>query len=93
MHDLLHDLSSYVAQNDYCLIEDINNTNKFENARHVSILDHKLSVDAAKVFLHKLSNNMQTINFSLKYWQGDESYGININESLVKTCILRFKHL
>nr|XP_023891380.1 disease resistance protein RGA2-like [Quercus suber] len=39
MHDLLHDLSLYVAQNDYCLIEDINNTNKFEKARHVSILD------------------------------------------------------
>ncbi|XP_050242488.1 disease resistance protein RGA2-like [Quercus robur] len=46
MHDLLHDLSLYVAQNDYCLIEDINHTNKFEKARHVSILDHKLSVDA-----------------------------------------------
>ncbi|XP_065618008.1 putative disease resistance protein RGA1 [Quercus suber] len=26
MHDLLHDLSLYVAQNDYCLIEDTNHT-------------------------------------------------------------------
>ena len=42
MHDLLHDLSLYVAQNDYCLIEDTNKTNKFEKARHVSILDRKL---------------------------------------------------
>ena len=93
MHDLLHDLSLYVAQNDYCLIEDINNTNKFEKARHVSILDHKFSVDAVITLLHTLSNNMQTINFSFKYYQGDESPGININESLVETCISRFKHL
>ena len=92
MHDLLHDLSLYVAQNDYCLIEDNNNANKFEKARHASILDHKLGVDATRTLLHKLSNNMQTINFSFKYWQ-DESPGININESLVKTCIMRFKHL
>ncbi|XP_065634570.1 putative disease resistance protein RGA1 [Quercus suber] len=93
MHDLLHDLSLYVAQNDYCLIEDTNKPNKFENARHVSILDHKLSVDAAITLLHKSSNNMQTINFSLKEMEEDENPGININESLVKTCILRFKHL
>ena len=93
MHDLLHDLSLYVAQNDYCLIEDTNNTNKFEKARHVSILDHKLSVDAVITLLHTLSSNMQTINFSFKYYQGDESAGININESLVQTCILKFKHL
>ena len=93
MHDLLHDLSLYVAQNDYCLIEDTNNTNNFEKDRHVSVLDHKLSVDAAITLLHKMSNNMQTINFSLKDWQGDESAGININESLVQTCILKFKHL
>ncbi|XP_050245666.1 putative disease resistance protein RGA1 isoform X4 [Quercus robur] len=98
MHDLLHDLSLYVAQNDYCLIEDTNNTSKFEKARHVSILDHKLGVDATITFLHKLSNNVQTINFSF-----DDEWGrfinfsfhdsININESLVKTCISRFKHL
>ncbi|XP_075639512.1 putative disease resistance protein RGA1 [Castanea sativa] len=93
MHDLLHDLSSYVAQNDYCLIQDTNKTNNFEKARHVSILDHKLSVDAAITLLKKLSNNMQTINFSFKYWPGDEGLGININETLVETCILRFKHL
>ena len=37
IHDLLHDLSLYVAQNDYCLIENTNNTNNFEMARHVSI--------------------------------------------------------
>ena len=51
MHDLLHDLSLYVAQNDYCLIEDTNNTNKYEKARHVSILDHKWGVDATITFL------------------------------------------
>ncbi|KAM4080067.1 hypothetical protein ACB094_09G163300 [Castanea mollissima] len=81
MHDLLHDLSLYVAQNDYCLIQDTSKTNKFEKARHISILDHKLGVDATITFLHKLSNNMRTINFS------------NMNESLVETCISRFKHL
>ncbi|KAM4091806.1 hypothetical protein ACJW30_09G163700 [Castanea mollissima] len=91
MHDLLHDLSLYVAQNDYCLIEDTNNTNKFEKARHVSILDHKLGVDATITFLHKLSNNMRTINFSFDNWGHFDS--ININESLVETCISRFKHL
>ncbi|KAK4538941.1 hypothetical protein RGQ29_032144 [Quercus rubra] len=64
MHDLLHDLSLYVAQNDYCLIEDTNNTNKFEKARH-------------------------TINFSFYAW----GKSIDINESLVETCISRFKHL
>ncbi|KAM3738937.1 hypothetical protein ACB098_09G167300 [Castanea mollissima] len=91
MHDLLHDLSLYVAQNDYCLIEDTNNTNKFEKARHISILDHKLGVDARITFLHKLSNNMRTINFSFDVWGDFDS--IDINESLVETCISRFKHL
>nr|XP_023914958.1 putative disease resistance protein RGA3 [Quercus suber]XP_023914959.1 putative disease resistance protein RGA3 [Quercus suber] len=93
MHDLLHDLSLYVAQNDYCLIEDTNHTSKFEKARHVSILDHKLSVDEVTTLLHKLSNNMRTINFSFNNWEGDEGPVININKSLVETCILRFKHL
>ncbi|KAM3691022.1 hypothetical protein ACB094_09G163100 [Castanea mollissima] len=91
MHDLLHDLSLYVAQNDYCLIEDTNNTNKFEKARYVSILDHKLGVDATITFLHKLSNNVRTINFLFDDWGKSDS--ININESLVETCISRFKHL
>nr|XP_023890111.1 putative disease resistance protein RGA3 isoform X1 [Quercus suber]XP_023890112.1 putative disease resistance protein RGA3 isoform X2 [Quercus suber] len=91
MHDLLHDLSLYVAQNDYCLIEDTDNTNKFEKARHVSILDHELGVDATITFLHKLSNNMRTINFSFDDWGQFDSF--NVYESLVKTCILRFKHL
>ena len=68
MHYLLHDLSSYVAQNDYCLIEDTNNTNKFEKARHVSILDLKWGVDTTITFLHKLTNIMQTINFSFGDW-------------------------
>ncbi|KAM4091808.1 hypothetical protein ACJW30_09G163800 [Castanea mollissima] len=91
MHDLLHDLSLCVAQNDYCLIEDTKNTNNFEKARHVSILDHKWGVDAIITFLHKLNNNMRTINFSLDDWVQFDS--INISESLVKTCISRFKHL
>ena len=91
MHDLLHDLSLYVAQSDYCLIEDTNNTNKFEKVRHISILDHKWGVDATKTFLHKLSNKMRTINFSFDDWGQFDS--ININESLVETCISRFKHL
>ncbi|KAL4607731.1 hypothetical protein ACB092_09G196300 [Castanea dentata] len=96
MHDLLHDLALYVAQNDYCLVENINNTNKFEKSRHVSILDHKLGVDARITFLHKLSNNTRTINFSCEDWAKYEEDGlasININESLVETCISRFKHL
>ncbi|KAM3738941.1 hypothetical protein ACB098_09G167700 [Castanea mollissima] len=91
MHDLLHDLSLCVAQNDYCLIEDTKNPNNFEKARHVSILDHKWGVDAIITFLHKLNNNMRTINFSLDDWVQFDS--INISESLVKTCISRFKHL
>ncbi|XP_030949503.1 putative disease resistance protein RGA3 [Quercus lobata] len=91
MHDLLHDLSLYVAQNDYCLIEDTNNTNKFEKARHVSILDRECGVDATVTFLHKLSNNMRTINFSTD--DRGQIDSININESLVETCISRFKHL
>ncbi|KAF3946675.1 hypothetical protein CMV_027085 [Castanea mollissima] len=44
-----------------------NDTKKFEKAekaRYVSILDHKLGVDATITSLHKLSNNMRTINFS-----------------------------
>ncbi|KAM3738939.1 hypothetical protein ACB098_09G167500 [Castanea mollissima] len=93
MHDLLHDLSLSVAQNDYCLIEDTNDTKKFEKAekaRYVSILDRKLGVDATITSLHKLSNNMRTINFSFG-WGGFDS--INIGESLVETCISRFKHL
>ncbi|KAM3691032.1 hypothetical protein ACJW31_09G164900 [Castanea mollissima] len=88
MHDLLHDLSLSVAQNDYCLIEDTNDTKKFEKAekaRYVSILDHKLGVDATITSLHKLSNNMRTINFSFG-WGG-------FDESLVETCMSRFKHL
>ncbi|KAL4607729.1 hypothetical protein ACB092_09G196100 [Castanea dentata] len=91
MHDLLHDLSVCVAQNDYCLIEDTKNTNNFEKARCVSILDHKRGVDAIITFLHKLSNNTRTINFSLDDWVQFDS--INISESLVETCISRFKHL
>ncbi|KAM3691050.1 hypothetical protein ACJW31_09G165500 [Castanea mollissima] len=79
MHDLLHDLALYVAQDDYCLVENINNTNKFEKSRHISILDHKLGVDARITFLHKLKE--------------DGLASININESLVETCISRFKHL
>ena len=50
---------------------------------------HKLGVDATITFLHKLSNNMQTINFSFYAW----GKSIDINESLVETCISRFKHL
>ncbi|XP_075639509.1 putative disease resistance protein RGA1 [Castanea sativa] len=91
MHDLLHDLSLCVAQNDYFLIEDTKNTNNVEKARHVSILDHKWGVDATITFLHKLSNNMRTINFSFDDWGHYDN--ININESLVETCISRFKHL
>ncbi|KAL4597183.1 hypothetical protein ACB092_12G216700 [Castanea dentata] len=93
MHDLLHDLSLYVAQNDYCLIEDSNNTNKFENARYISILDHNLGVDAVITFSHKLSNKMRTIQFSCEEWDEDVSTSTIINESLVETCISRFKHL
>ncbi|KAM3738942.1 hypothetical protein ACB098_09G167800 [Castanea mollissima] len=84
MHDLLHDLALYVAQDDYCLVENINNTNKFEKSRHISILDHKLGVDARITILHKL-------NWA-KY-EEDGLASININESLVETCISRFKHL
>ena len=91
MHDLLHDISLYVAQNDYCLIEDTNNTNKYEKARHVSILDHKWGVDATITFLHKLSNNIRTINFSFD--DRGQFDSIDINGSLVETCISRFKHL
>ncbi|KAM3738928.1 hypothetical protein ACB098_09G166400 [Castanea mollissima] len=91
MHDLLHDLSLCVAQNDYFLIEDTKNTNNFEKARHVSIMDHKWGVDATITFLRKLSNNVRTINFSFDDWGHSDC--ININESLVETCISRFKHL
>ncbi|KAK7828311.1 putative disease resistance protein rpp1 [Quercus suber] len=72
MHDLLHDLSLYVGQNDYCLIENTHGTSNFEKARHVSILDHNLGVDAMRDFLHKLSNNLRTIIFSCKECTYDE---------------------
>ena len=91
MHDLIHDLSLYVAQNDYCLIENTNNSNNFEKARHVSILDHNLGVDAMIDFLNKLSNSMQTINFSCEDWTSTEHSFIN--KPLVETCISRFKQL
>ena len=93
MHDLLHDLSLYVAQHDYCLIENVNNTNNFEKARHVSILDHNLGVHAMKTFLHKLSNNMRTMKFSCEDWVQFGRSVINIRESSVETCISKFKHL
>ena len=83
MHDLLHDLSLYVAQNDYCLIENINGTSNIEKSRHVSILDYNLGVDAMGAFLNKLSNNLQTIIFSCKEGVHDEHDFININELLV----------
>jgi Leucine-rich repeat (LRR) protein len=89
LHDLLHDLSLHVAQNDYyCLIDNTKSTNNFEKARHVSICDKNLDVDEATWFLHQLSNNVRTIIF-----QGDWNQAININESFVETCISRFKHL
>ena len=59
IHDLLHDLSLYVAQNDYyCLIENTKSTNNFEKARHVSIWDKNLGDDEATRFLRQLSNNV-----------------------------------
>jgi Leucine-rich repeat (LRR) protein len=86
---LLHDLSLHVAQNDYyCLIDNIKSTNNFEKARHVSIWDKNLGADEAKQFLRKLSNNVQTIRFQGEFVQVND-----INESLVETCISRFKHL
>jgi hypothetical protein len=88
MHYLLHDLSLYVAQNDYCLIENTNKTNNFEKARHVSIVDNNLGADEAIMFLHKLSNNVRTIIFSR-----EGSKQVDINESLVERCVSRFKHL
>ena len=88
MHYLLHDLSLYVAQNDYCLIENTNKTNNFEKARLVSIVDNNLGADEAIMFLHKLSNNVRTIIFSR-----EGSKQVNINESLVERCVSRFKHL
>ena len=91
MHDLIHDLSLYVAQNDYCLIENTNNSNNFEKARHVSILDHNLGVDAMIDFLNKLSNSMRTINFSCEDWASVEHSFIN--KPLVESCISRFKQL
>jgi hypothetical protein len=89
IHDLLHDLSLYVAQNDYyCLIDNTKSTNNFEKARHVSIWDKNLGDDEATRFLCQLSNNVQTIIF-----QGGWNQYININKSFVETCISRFKHL
>ncbi len=88
MHDLLHDLSLYVSQNDYYLVENTNNTDNYEKARHVSILDNNLSANEVTVFLHKLSNNVRTIIFPR---EGLEQ--VNTNESLVETCISRFKYL
>ena len=93
IHDLLHDLSLYVGKNDYCLIENTHGTSNFEKARHVSFLDHNLGVDAMRDFLHKLSNNLRTLIFSCKECTYDEHDFININESLMETCISRFKYL
>jgi hypothetical protein len=89
IHDLLHDLSLHVAQNDYyCLIDSTKSTNNFEKARHVSIWENNLGVDEATRFLRKLGNNVRTIIF-----RGDWNKVININKSFVETCISRFKHL
>jgi Leucine-rich repeat (LRR) protein len=89
IHDLLHDLSLYVAQNDYyCLIDNTKSTNNFGKARHVSIWDKNLGDDEATRFLCQLSNNVRTIIF-----QGGWNQYININKSFVETCISRFKHL
>jgi Leucine-rich repeat (LRR) protein len=89
IHDLLHDLSLYVAQNDYyCLIDITKSTNNFEKARHVSIWDKNLGANEATQFLRKLSNNVRTIIF-----QGEINQDININKLFVETCISRFKHL
>ena len=89
IHDLLHDLSLYMTQNDYyCLIDNTESTNNFEKARHVSIWDKNLGANEATQFLRKLSNNVRTIIF-----QGGWNQYININKSFVETSISRFKHL
>ena len=61
IHDLLHDLSLYVAQNDFCLIGNRNNTNNYDKARYVSNLDHNLSPDEVTTMLHKLKDIVWTI--------------------------------
>ena len=86
MHDLFHDLSLHVAQNDYCLIE--NPTNYNARARHVSFLGNHLGVDEATMVLHKLSNKVRTI-----FFPSEDVLPVSVDESFVKTCISRFKLL
>jgi Leucine-rich repeat (LRR) protein len=97
IHDLLHDLSLHVAQNDYyCLIDNTKSTNNFEKARHVSIWDKNLGGDEATRFLCKLSNNVRTIIFPEDWkevieikiiFHEDWNRVTNISESFEETCI------
>ena len=88
MHDLVHDLSLFVAQSDHCLVENTNNRKNYEKVRHVSILDYNLGANELTTFLHKLNNSARTIIF-----RNEDVDPINVNESFFKTCISRFKYL
>ena len=89
MHDLLHELSYYIAKDDYCLIGNNDSRDNFKTVRHVSILYDNLGAgDKEELFLLKLSNGVQSIIFLNK---GRDA--INVAESFVQTCILRFKYL
>ncbi|KAK9985314.1 hypothetical protein SO802_030265 [Lithocarpus litseifolius] len=88
MHDLVHDLSLYVAQSDHCLIEKDNGRNNYEKIRHLSILDETLGVDGATTLLKKLSNGVRTIII-----QKRDEFPLYIYEDFVEICISRFKYL
>ncbi|KAK4551207.1 hypothetical protein RGQ29_032466 [Quercus rubra] len=89
MHDLLHELSYYIAKDDYCLIGNNDSRDDFKTVRHVSILyDNSGAGDKVELFLHKLSNGVQSIIFLNK---GRDA--INVTKSFIQTCISRFKYL
>ena len=88
MHDLVHDLSLYVAQSDHCLIEKDNGRNNYEKIRHLSILDETLGVDGATTLLDKFSNGVRTIIIPKQ-----DEFPLYIYEDFVEICISRFKYL
>ena len=88
IHDLLHDLSLYVARNDFCLIGNSNNTNNYDKARYVSILNHNLGPNEVTTMLHKLKNTVWTIILPSEF-----GHSINIKEFPLEICMSRFKYM
>ena len=88
IHDLLHDLSLYVAQNDFCFIRNTNTTNNYDKARYVSILGHNLGLDEVTMMLQKLKDTVWTLILPSEF-----GHPINIKEFPLEICMSRFKYM